>query len=76
MTDTLNLYYARIANMGDLLNPLIIERCFGYRVERCSFLTGDLCAIGSGLARGSSTTMMHRGGFSSAICAFMPCAAS
>lgn len=32
MTDTLNLYYARIANMGDLLNPLIIERCFGYRV--------------------------------------------
>ena len=51
MTDTLNLYYARIANMGDLLNPLIIERCFGYRVERCSFLTGDLCAIGSGLAQ-------------------------
>jgi exoV-like protein len=37
--------------MGDLLNPLIIERCFGYRVERCSFLTGDLCAIGSGLAQ-------------------------
>ena len=51
MSDTLNLYYARIANMGDLLNPLIIERCFGYRVERCSFLTGDLCAIGSGLAQ-------------------------
>lgn len=51
MPDTLNLYYARIANMGDLLNPLIIERCFGYRVERCSFLTGDLCAIGSGLAQ-------------------------
>ena len=25
MPDTLNLYYARIANMGDLLNPLIIE---------------------------------------------------
>ena len=55
MTDTLNLYYARIANMGDLLNPLIIERCFGYRVERCSFLTGDLCAIGSGLAQYSCT---------------------
>ena len=52
MPDTLNLYYARIANMGDLLNPLIIERCFGYRVERCSFLTGDLCAIGSGLLGG------------------------
>ena len=51
MSDTLNLYYSRIANMGDLLNPLIIERCFGYRVERCSFLTGDLCAIGSGLAQ-------------------------
>ena len=33
MPDTLNLYYARIANMGDLLNPLIIERCFGYSVS-------------------------------------------
>ena len=29
MTDTMNLYYPRIANMGDLLNPLIIERSFG-----------------------------------------------
>ena len=49
---TLNLYYARIANMGDLLNRRSLsERCFGYSVERCSFLTGDLCAIGSGLAQ-------------------------
>ena len=97
MPDTLNLYYARIANMGDLLNPLIIERCFGYRVERCSFLTGDLCAIGSGLAQyklhgnastagrtrtwtsgapDSSTTTMRAGAFSSATCAFTPCAVS
>ena len=42
MSDTLNLYYARIANMGDLLNPLIIERCFGYRVERCSARLNDV----------------------------------
>ena len=51
MQDTLKLYYAKLANMGDLLNPMIIERCFGYKVERCSFLTGDMCAIGSCLAQ-------------------------
>lgn len=50
MKNTIKLYYARLANMGDLLNPMIIERCFGYSTERCSFLTGEMSAIGSGLA--------------------------
>lgn len=49
MAETIKLYYARLANMGDLLNELIPERCFGYKVERCSFLTGELSAIGSHL---------------------------
>lgn len=46
----IKLYYAKIANMGDLLNPLIIEKCFGQKVERESFLYGDMSAIGSCLA--------------------------
>lgn len=51
MRDTLKLYYAKLANMGDLLSPMIIEHCFGYRVERASFLTGEICAVGSCLAQ-------------------------
>ena len=51
MRDTLKLYYAKLANMGDLLSPMIIERCFGYKVERASFLTGEVCAVGSCLAQ-------------------------
>lgn len=55
MTDTLNLYYARIANMGDLLNPLIIERCFGYRVERARFSPAT-CAPSAAVWRSISCT--------------------
>ena len=44
---TLKLHYAKLANMGDLLNPLIIEKLYGCKVERNSFLTGEMCAIGS-----------------------------
>ena len=51
MQDTLKLYYAKLANMGDLLSPMIIEHCFGYKVERASFLTGEVCAVGSCLAQ-------------------------
>ncbi len=51
MQDKIKLYYAKLANMGDLLNVLIIERCFGCQVERHSFLTGEMCAIGSCLAQ-------------------------
>lgn len=51
MPEKIKLYYAKLANMGDLLNVLIIRRCFGYQVERHSFLTGEMCAIGSCLAQ-------------------------
>jgi pyruvyltransferase len=49
MKDAIKLYYAKIGNMGDLLNPLIIGGLFGFDVERHSFLTGEMTAIGSGL---------------------------
>ncbi len=51
MRDTLKLHYAKLANMGDLLSPMIIEHCFGYKVERSSFLTAQMCAVGSCLAQ-------------------------
>lgn len=51
MERTVKLYYAKIQNMGDLLNELILEKCFGLQVERHSFLTGELCAIGSCLGQ-------------------------
>ena len=49
MKQTIYVYYANIQNMGDLLNRDIIEECFGYRVVRRSYLTGELSGIGSGL---------------------------
>ena len=51
MRDTLKVYYAKVPNMGDLLNVMIIEQLFGYRVKRNTFLTGELSAIGSGLGQ-------------------------
>lgn len=51
MQKNVKLYYAKLGNMGDLLNVLIIERCFGYAVERRSFLEGEMCAIGSCLGQ-------------------------
>lgn len=51
MEKTLKLHYARLQNMGDLLNPMIVERCFGCKVERNSFLTSEMCAIGSCLGQ-------------------------
>ena len=42
MENTIKLYYAKLANMGDLLNDLILRRCFGCNVERCSFLDGEM----------------------------------
>lgn len=47
----MKVYYTKLANMGDRLNKLIIEQCFGYPVERSSFLDGELCAIGSCLGQ-------------------------
>ncbi len=51
MDKTLKLHYARLQNMGDLLNPMIVERCFGCKVERNSFLSSEMCAIGSCLGQ-------------------------
>lgn len=51
MKKTLNVYYAKVPNMGDLLNVMIIEQLFGYKVKRHTFLTGELSAIGSGLGQ-------------------------
>ena len=49
MAKKLRVYYAKVPNMGDVLNKDIIEKCFGYKVERRSYLTGELSGIGSGL---------------------------
>lgn len=49
MKKKLKLYYAQLANMGDLLNVLITERVFGYAVDRRSVLDCEMSAIGSGL---------------------------
>lgn len=48
---SLKVYYSKLENMGDRLNKLIIEKCFGYQVERCSFLDGEMSAIGSCLGQ-------------------------
>lgn len=47
----LNVYYAKVPNMGDILNVILIEELFGYKVKRRTFLTGKLSAIGSGLGQ-------------------------
>lgn len=47
MAKQIKVYYTKLHNMGDQLNELILEKCFGYEVVRCSFLEGELCAIGS-----------------------------
>ena len=49
MSKKLNLYYAKVANMGDILNVDIIKKCFGYDVVRNTYLTGIMSGIGSGL---------------------------
>lgn len=49
MGKKLNVYYAKVPNMGDLLNIDIIEKCFGYTVKRNTYLTGKVSGIGSGL---------------------------
>ena len=49
MKSKVSVYYAKVPNMGDLLNRDIIEKCFGYDVERRTYLTGKVSGIGSGL---------------------------
>lgn len=45
----IKVYYAKVPNMGDLLNRDIIENLFGYKVIRRNYLFGELSGIGSGL---------------------------
>lgn len=61
MPGKLKVYYTKLGNMGDRLNELIIEKCFGYQVERCSFLEGEMCAIGSCLGQYTlhGSSLMH-----------------
>ena len=51
MADQIKMYYSKLRNMGDCLNELIVEKCFGYQAYRCSFLDGELCGIGSCLGQ-------------------------
>lgn len=61
MPDKIKVYYTKLRNMGDQLNELILKRCFGYEAVRCSFLEGELCAIGSclGMYTLHGTIPMH-----------------
>lgn len=45
-----NVYYAKINNMGDLLNKELIEKLYCCEVKRKNFLMGDVSGIGSGLS--------------------------
>ena len=51
MPNTIKMYYSKLQNMGDCLNELILEQCFGYQAERRSFLEGEICGIGSCLGQ-------------------------
>lgn len=46
---TITMYYANKPNMGDQLNRLIVEKCWGLSVRRRTYLTGSVSGIGSGL---------------------------
>ncbi len=49
MSKKLRVYFAKVPNMGDMLNRDIITKCFGYEVVRNTYLTGTVSGIGSGL---------------------------
>lgn len=49
MKKLLKVYYVTFPNMGDILNEMIIENLFGFKVKKHTPLTGELSAIGSGL---------------------------
>lgn len=49
MSKKLSVYFAKIENMGDILNRDIIKKCFGYDAVRHTYLTGKVSGIGSGL---------------------------
>lgn len=45
----IKVYYAKVPNMGDILNKDIIEKIFNLKVVRKNYLFGTLSGIGSGL---------------------------
>ena len=45
----IKVYYAKVPNMGDMLNKEIIEKIFNYKVVRKNYLFGEISGIGSGL---------------------------
>jgi hypothetical protein len=49
MSNLIKLYYAKLPNMGDLLNVLLMENYFNLRIKRATPLNCDMSAIGSGL---------------------------
>lgn len=46
---TIRVYYAKVPNMGDILNKDIIEKLFDVKVKRANYLFGNVSGIGSGL---------------------------
>lgn len=46
---TITVSYPQIPNMGDILNEVLIEKLFGYRVVSAKAIFARLSAIGSGL---------------------------
>lgn len=48
---SLNVYYAKVPNMGDILNKMVVEDLFGFKAIHHTYLTGELSAIGSGLGQ-------------------------
>lgn len=52
MTDKINMYYAELPNMGDLLNIMLAKEVFGVKeVKRATPLTAEISGIGSGLGQ-------------------------
>ena len=48
---SLRYYYARVDNMGDKLNSLIVKELFGLKIKRHTPLTCEISGIGSGLGQ-------------------------
>lgn len=46
---SIKVYYAKVPNMGDILNKDIVEKLSGSKVKRTNYLFGSLSGIGSGL---------------------------
>ena len=45
----IKLFYAKVPNMGDLLNPIIFNDLFSVKTKRSPLYSSEVIAIGSGL---------------------------